>query len=69
VISLFDNSKIKRDAPGFKTSISLNEGLRTIVDWYKKEANTIDLEKDALEDKLVKIYEETLQKATNIYIK
>jgi len=66
---LFDNSKIKRDAPGFKTSISLNKGLRTIVDWYKREASTIDPEKDALEDKLVSISEDIVQKASNIYIK
>lgn len=66
---LFDNSKIKRDAPNFKAEITLNEGLRTICDWFEREANTIDLEKDALEDKIVNAYNEMLGKLTNLYLK
>ncbi len=66
---LFDNSKIKRDAPEFTANISLNEGLKSIVEWFEREANIVDPEKDALEDKLVSIYEEMVHKAANIYLK
>ena len=66
---LFDNSKIKRDAPGYKTQVSLNQGLSTIYDWYEREANTVDPEKDALEDKLVSEYYSFMNKITNLYTK
>ncbi|MGE4282981.1 MAG: NAD-dependent epimerase/dehydratase family protein [Clostridia bacterium] len=66
---LFDNSKVKRDIPGFKTEISLNQGLKIILDWYEKEANTVDSEKDELEDKLVGMYNQWSEQAANLYIK
>ena len=53
---LFDNSKIKNDVPEFVCDLSLNTGLKTIVDWFEKEANQVDLAKDALEDRLVDLY-------------
>ncbi len=66
---LFDNSKIKRDVPQFKADISLNQGLRTIVDWWEKEANTIDPEKDTLEDQLVSLYSSWADQVKNLYTK
>lgn len=66
---LFDNSKIKNDAPEFKTEISLNEGLRTIVEWYEREANSVDPEKDELEDRLVSAYYEMSSQIANLYTK
>ena len=66
---LFDNSKIKRDAPNFKAEITLNEGLRSIYDWYEKEANTVDPEKDELENKIVNAYNTMVGQLTNLYMK
>jgi len=53
---LFDNSKIRSVVPDFKCGISLHEGIKMIVDWFEKEANQVDPEKDAMEDRLVELY-------------
>lgn len=66
---LFDNSKIKRDVPGFQASISLNEGLRTILDWFEREAHAVDPEKDALEDRLVSAHDSWIQQISGSYSK
>jgi nucleoside-diphosphate-sugar epimerase len=55
---LMDNSKIKRDIPGFEATITLNEGLRMMLDWYEREANTVDTDKDQMEDRLVDLHEQ-----------
>jgi nucleoside-diphosphate-sugar epimerase len=55
---VFDNSKIKRDVPGWEASISLREGLSTIVEWYVQEGHAPDPAKDRLEDELVELHEE-----------
>ncbi|NHN34041.1 NAD-dependent epimerase/dehydratase family protein [Paenibacillus agricola] len=55
---LFDNSKIKRDIPGFEASISLNEGLRMMLNWYESEGSIVDPEKEQLENRLTDIYME-----------
>ncbi len=54
---LYDNTKIRTVIPNFKAEISLHEGLKYILKWFEAESNTIDLEKDQLEDKLVALYE------------
>jgi len=66
---LFDNTNIKRDVPEFEATISLHQGLQTILDWYETEAHTIDPEKDALEDKLVNLYESWAEQIANLYTK
>jgi nucleoside-diphosphate-sugar epimerase len=66
---LFDNSKIKRDVPGYKAEISLEEGLKTIVAWYEREAHTVDPEKDALEDTLVSLYQRWEAEIADLYTK
>ncbi len=66
---LFDNSKIKSHVPGFRTEITLNQGLQTIMEWYEKEANTVDPEKDILEDRLVSIYNHWADQMKNLYVK
>jgi len=53
---LFDNSKIKSAVPEFVCDLSLNAGLKMILAWFEKEANQVDPEKDALEDRLVALY-------------
>ena len=66
---LFDNVKIKADVPEFEASINLNQGLQMVLDWFEKEANTVDPEKDALEDKLVELYEGWAEHITGLYTK
>lgn len=66
---LFDNAKIRQVIPGYRAQISLNEGLRTIAEWFEKEANSVDPEKDALEDKLVELHHSWTEKMTNLYTK
>ncbi|WP_165878425.1 NAD-dependent epimerase/dehydratase family protein [Natranaerovirga pectinivora] len=53
---IFDNSKIKRDAPEYEATIGLNEGLKEIINWFEASGKYVDPEKDALEDKLVEVY-------------
>ncbi|WP_028548182.1 NAD-dependent epimerase/dehydratase family protein [Paenibacillus sp. UNC451MF] len=55
---LFDNSKLKRDLPGFKADISLSSGLSMLLDWYEREGHQVDQEKDLLEDRLTGAYAE-----------
>ena len=66
---LFDNSKIRSVVPDFKVDLSLNKGLRIIVDWWEKEAHTIDPEKDALEDKLAGLYYSWAEQMKDLYVK
>lgn len=54
---LFDNSKIRGVVPEFKCEISLHDGIKMIVDWFEKDANQVDPEKDAMEDRLVELYD------------
>lgn len=54
---IFDNSRIKAAVPDFKVTISLKQGLTSLIEWYEKEANTIDLRKDIYEDNLVAQYD------------
>jgi nucleoside-diphosphate-sugar epimerase len=66
---LFDNSKIKRDVPGFKAEISLHDGLKKMVEWYESVAYPVDAEIDQLEDQLVSIYNEWEKQISNLYLK
>ena len=52
---LFDNSKIRSAVPQFTCEISLHDGIKMMVDWFEREADQIDPEKDALEDRLVEL--------------
>ncbi|WP_165972283.1 NAD-dependent epimerase/dehydratase family protein [Paenibacillus piri] len=53
---LMDNAKVKRDIPSFEVAISLNEGLQMMLDWYEAEADKVDADKDALEDRLADLH-------------
>ncbi len=55
-VGLFDNSKIRSVIPDFSCDISLHDGVKMMVDWFEKEANQVDPEKDALEDTLVELH-------------
>ncbi|MBV5330834.1 NAD-dependent epimerase/dehydratase family protein [bacterium] len=66
---LFDNSKLRSAVPDFKAEVSLHEGLKSILAWWEAEAHTIDPEKDALEDRLVALYDDFAGKMKNLYVK
>jgi nucleoside-diphosphate-sugar epimerase len=66
---LFDNSKFKVDVPEFEAKISLHQGLQMMLDWFEKEANVIDPEKAALEDRLVDLHQNWAQQIANLYTK
>ena len=53
---LFDNSKLRGVLPDFRCDISLNDGVAMMVDWFEREANQVDPEKDELEEKLVALH-------------
>lgn len=55
-VGLFDNSKIRSVAPDFVCDISLKDGVKMMVEWFEQEANQVDPEKDAMEDRLVELY-------------
>lgn len=52
---IFDNSKIKRLAPGFACTIPFSHGAREIVAWYEADParQVIDPRFDALTDRLI----------------
>ncbi len=54
---LFDNGKIRTIVPGFRAEIDLSRGLETILEWWDREANTVDPGKDSLEDQLVEAHD------------
>ncbi|HSD40098.1 MAG TPA: NAD-dependent epimerase/dehydratase family protein [Rhodocyclaceae bacterium] len=64
---LFDNSKIRRDIPGFRPRINLEQGLRDLLAWYEADANVIDPVKDALEDRLYAAHCDLLKQISNLY--
>ncbi len=55
---LFDNSKIRRFAPGVKPQISFSQGIRRSIAWFEAHpaAKVVDQKKDLLLDKLIKRY-------------
>lgn len=66
---IMDNSKIRTVVPDFKATVSFRDGLAGILAWWEKEANTVDPEKDKLEDNLVALYNEFSEKITGLYTK
>ena len=53
---LFDNTKIRSVLPDFRCEIDLHAGVKMMVEWFEKEANQVDQEKDTLEDRLVELH-------------
>ncbi len=66
---LFDNSKLRSAVPDFKADITLHEGLKSILAWYEAEAHSVDPEKDALEDRLLALYDDYAGKMKDLYLK
>lgn len=55
---VFDNSKVRRLVPEFRTTVPFERGARDIVDWYAEDAAhlAVDPAFDALQDRLAGIY-------------
>jgi nucleoside-diphosphate-sugar epimerase len=56
---VFDNSKIKRFAPGFEATVPLAEGLARSLAWFEADParRAIDEERDALLDRILAAYD------------
>ena len=56
---IFDNSKIKRLAPGFVATIPFSQGAREIVNWYNADParQIINPQFDALTDRIIADFE------------
>lgn len=66
---LYDNSKIKSVVPDYRSEISLQNGIQMMIEWYEREGCTVDVEKDALEDKLVEFHQSWSRQIANLYTK
>ena len=66
---LFDNTKLRSVIPDFRATISLHDGLKSILAWYEAEAHEVDPEKDTLEDRLVELHREFAGRLANLYVK
>jgi nucleoside-diphosphate-sugar epimerase len=66
---LFDTAKIRRDIPDFQPTISLHQGLRSLIAWFEAESNVVDAEKEALEDKLFEVHRGLMQQVAGLYAK
>ncbi len=57
--AVFDNSKVKRLAPGFTATVSFAEGFRRVLAWFDESAErrVIDAGADALWDDVIAAYE------------
>lgn len=63
---LFDTAKFKAANPAFSVKISLAEGLRGLSAWFEQEAKQVDPEKDAMEDRLVEVYNQCAAAMTRL---
>jgi nucleoside-diphosphate-sugar epimerase len=66
---IFDTTKLRSAAPGFKPAISLREGCAMLLAWWEKEAHTVDPEKDKLEDDLAAACEKFTASISGLYTK
>lgn len=53
----YSNEKFLKAAPGFAPKISLDEGIRQLVDWWDASGFPYDPEKEQLEDGVCRLYE------------
>jgi len=59
---IFDNSKIKKYVPDFKTNIPFFNGAQEIVSWYRADPKRqiVDEKENKMIDKIIKAYESAL---------
>lgn len=57
----FDMTKFKTDVPAFAPKYNLKKGIELIGNYFINHANKVDVEKDLLEDRLCKFYDEACE--------
>lgn len=55
--SVFSNTKFQKAAPDYQPSITLQEGIRSLVQWWENNDFPFDDAKDELEDNLCEVYD------------
>jgi len=55
--SLFDISKFQKAVPEYQPKVTLEEGVKALVEWWEEVDFPYDEEKDALEDRMCEAYE------------
>jgi nucleoside-diphosphate-sugar epimerase len=62
---VFDNTKIKRFVPGYCATVPFSVGIRRTMAWFDADPRRreVDVEADALYDKLIEAYEHGTQQA------
>jgi nucleoside-diphosphate-sugar epimerase len=65
VSTVFDNSKIKRFVPEYMATVRFAQGIRKTIAWFDadSERREVDTEADARYDKLIDVYEKSLERA------
>ena len=60
--AIFDNTKLRRLVPEFRTTIPFEQGAGDIVEWYDEDPSrcTVDTRFDALQERLATLYARTL---------
>jgi len=60
--AIFDNSKIKRFVPGFKTTIPFSEGIKRTVAWFAEDETRMRIveENNQMMDRIIARYETAL---------
>lgn len=64
--SVFSNDKFQAAAPEYQPKVSLDEGVKTLVEWWEETDFPYDEEKERMEDEMCALYEtfaEGLKKA------
>ena len=56
--SYFSIEKFQRAAPGYSPKITLDQGVRRLVDWWAEADFPYDPEKELLEDSICRLYEQ-----------
>jgi nucleoside-diphosphate-sugar epimerase len=52
----YSNEKFMADVPEYRPVVTLDEGIREVVDWWERSGFPYDEEKDALEDRVCAAY-------------
>jgi len=56
-LNYYSNEKFMTDVPEYRPTVSLEEGIREVMDWWEKTDFPYDEEKEFLEDKICALYE------------
>lgn len=57
----YTTEKFRKDVPEWKVEISLEEGLRNQIRWWKESGFPLDADKDAAEDRYCAVYDKFME--------